>query len=89
MDDGIQQLCCSAPLSYNVAAGYNAPRRAQEAGHSEDSATVTMMRWEEVYTSIWEHQGRCRKAEQNSIVAEDHRPSLILFVLNGFCDLEM
>ena len=58
MDDGIQQRCFSAALHHKVAAGANAPRISQEAGPSEDSATATLTRWAEVYTSIWEHQGR-------------------------------
>ena len=58
MDDGIQQQRCPAPLPHKVAAEAIAPRREQEAGPSEDSATTTVTRWEEVYTSICEHQGR-------------------------------
>ena len=43
--------------SLQNVSGANAPRRAQEAGPYDDSATTTMTRWEEVYTSICEHQG--------------------------------
>ena len=57
-DDGIQQRCFSAPLHHKVAAGANAPRISQESRSSEGSATATVTRWTEVYTSIWEHQGR-------------------------------
>ena len=57
-DDGPQQQYCSAPITCKVAAGANAPRRAQESSPFENSATATVTRWAEVYTSIWEHQGR-------------------------------
>ena len=55
--DGLNQRCCSALLPHKVAAGANSSRIAEEAGTSEDSATVIVTRWAEVYTSIWEYQG--------------------------------
>ena len=58
MDNGLQKKRCSAPLPHKVADRYISLRIAQEAGNSEESATATVTRWAEVYTLIWEHQGR-------------------------------
>ena len=44
-------------MTHKVAAGANAPIRAQEEGPSQDSSTATVTRWVKVYTSIREHQG--------------------------------
>ena len=57
-EDGLQHQLCNAPLTHMVAAGANAPRKAQDSGLSEDIPTATVKNWAEVYTSIWENQGR-------------------------------